>query len=73
MIGDDDQCPLWHLLNPTTNLCECHYNFDNDRVRNVVKCTEQGIGLRVGLCMTYDERDRTPLAILVDKINDNGR
>ena len=77
LIDDDDQCPLWHLLNPTTNLCEC-YDFNDDRVRNVVKCIEQGIGLRVGHCMTYDEWERTIYIGPCDfggnfSTNDNGR
>ena len=52
----DNQCPLWQLLNPTTKLCEC---YDSPRVRNVVKCTEQGIAVRVGYCMTFEEQERT--------------
>ena len=51
-----DQCPLWQLLNPTTKLCEC---YDSPSVRNIVKCTEQGIAVRVGYCMTFEEQERT--------------
>ena len=49
-----DQCPLWHLLNITTNLCECNIS---SSIKDIVKCTEQGINLRVGHCMTYEEEE----------------
>lgn len=48
---DDDQCPLLHFFNTTTNLCECNIS------SSIVKCTEQGINLRVGHCMTYEEEE----------------
>ena len=54
--GDIDQCPLWHSLNPTTNLCECK---NSPGVRDIVKCTDKGIKLRIGFCMTYEELERT--------------
>ena len=56
LIDEDNQCPLWHFLNQTTNSCEC---YNNPSIRKIVKCTEQGIELRVGFCMTYDELERT--------------
>ena len=59
-IDDDNLCPLWHSLNPTTNLCECSTSssFGNND-NNIVRCTEQGIELRVGYCMTYEKQERT--------------
>ena len=56
LIGDDNQCPLWHFLNRTTNSCEC---YNSPSIRNIVKCTEQGLQLRLGYCMTYDELEKT--------------
>ena len=58
-IDDDNLCPLWHSLNPTTNLCECYTSPSFGNNDNIVRCTEQGIELRVGYCMTYEEQDRT--------------
>ena len=52
IINSDDQCPLWHIFNATTNQCECVSSSESD----IVKCTEQGIILRVGHCMTYEEQ-----------------
>lgn len=49
----NDQCPLWHFFNVTTNLCEC-----NTASSIILKCTGQGIKLRVGHCMTYEEQDK---------------
>ena len=46
----DDQCPLWHIFNTTTKLCECNISSSEN---DIVKCTEQGINLRVS-CMTYN-------------------
>ena len=45
-----------HFLNPITNLCECKIS---PRVRDIVKCTEKGMKLRIGFCMTYEEQERT--------------
>ena len=56
IIDDDDQCPFWHFLNPATNVCECYNSSD---IRNIVKCTEQGIAVRVGYCMTYEAQEST--------------
>ena len=56
LIGDDDQCPLWRVFNPTTQLCEC---YNSPHTNDIVKCTERGISLRVGYCMTYEELERT--------------
>ena len=53
---DDDQCPIWHFFNTTSQLCEC---YNSPSTSDIVKCTEQGINLRVGYCMTFDEMERT--------------
>ena len=53
---DNVHCPLWHSFNTTTQLCEC---YNNPSTNGIVKCTEQGISLRVGYCMTYEEMERT--------------
>ena len=52
IIGD--QCPLWHFFNATTNLCECNIS---SSISDIVKCTEGGVNLRVGYCMTYQEEE----------------
>ena len=52
IIGD--QCPLWHFFNATTNLCECNIS---SSISDIVKCTEGGVRLRVGHCMTYQEEE----------------
>jgi hypothetical protein len=46
--------PTVALFNATTNLCKCNINSGLD---DIVKCTEQGINLRVGQCMTYEEKE----------------
>ena len=56
LTDDNNQCPFWHFFNPKTSVCEC---YNNPMIRNVVKCTEQGIAVRVGHCMTYEEEERT--------------
>ena len=56
LIEDDDQCPLWHFFDTTTQLCKC---YNSPSTNDIVKCTEQGIRLRVGYCMTYEELERT--------------
>ena len=55
---DDDQCTgiVWHFFNTTSQLCEC---YNNPSTSDIVKCTEQGIYLRVGYCMTFEEMERT--------------
>ena len=53
---DNNHCPLWHSFNTTTQLCEC---YSNPSTSDIVKCTERGISLRVGYCMTYEEMERT--------------
>ena len=50
----NDLCPLWHFFNTTTNLCECT---TTSGLNDVIKCTEHGIELRVGHCMTYNESE----------------
>ena len=52
--GDDDQCPLWRFFNATTQQCEC---YTSPSTSDIVECTEQGIKLRVGYCMTYEEEE----------------
>ena len=54
--GDDDQCPLWRFFNTTTQQCEC---YTSPSTSDIVECTEQGIKLRVGYCMTYEELEGT--------------
>ena len=57
IVDNDGLCPFWHSFNPATNMCEC---YSSPSIRNnIVKCTEQGIAVRVGHCITYDEQDRT--------------
>ena len=56
LIEDDNQCPLWHFFNTTTQLCEC---YSNPITNDIVRCTEEGVNLRVGYCMTYEELERT--------------
>ena len=56
IINDDDnQCPFWRFFNQKTSVCEC-YTYPS--IGNTVKCTEQGIELRVGYCMTYEQEER---------------
>ena len=52
----DDQCPPWSFYNRTNKRCEC-YSRLNAYTDDIVKCTENGILLRVGFCMTFKERD----------------
>ena len=50
LIKNDDQCPLWHFFNATTNLCECNVN---SSLSDIVKCTERGVRLRLGYSTFY--------------------
>ena len=56
LTEDADQCPLCHFFNTISQLCECYNSYST---RNIVKCTEQCINLRVGHCMTYEDLERT--------------
>ena len=62
-VKNDDQCPLWHFFNATTNLCECNIS------SSIVKCSEQGINLRVGHCMTYEEQEEGSSVIYLAHCN----
>ena len=70
------QCPLWHFLNTTTQLCEC---YNSSSTNDIVKCTERGIRLRVGHCMTYEELEGTIYIVRCNyfdgnfSMTDNGR
>ena len=74
IIGD--QCPLWHFFNATTNLCECSIS---SSISDIVKCTEGGVNLRVGHCMTYQEKEEVIYIANCNyfhgnySISDNGR
>ena len=50
----DDQCPPWYFYNLTNKQCECYNNAYTD---DIVKCTEHGVLLRFGFCMTFKEGD----------------
>ena len=70
-IKNDDQCPLWHFLNATTNLCECNIS---SSISDIVKCTERGVRLRLGYCMTHEEQEEGSSVIYVAHCNYfNGR
>ena len=70
-IKNDDQCPLWHFLNATTNLCECNIS---SSISDIVKCTEGGVRLRLGYCMTYEEQEEGSSVIYIAHCNYfNGR
>ena len=66
IFNSDDQCPLWHIFNATTKLCECNIT---SSINDIVKCTEQGINLRVGHCMTYDEQEEGDSVIYIAHCN----
>ena len=69
IIGD--QCPLWHFFNATTNLCECNIS---SSISDIVKCTEGGVRLRLGYCMTHEEQEEGSSVIYIARCNYfNGR
>ena len=82
LITDDDVCPLWHHFNTTTNLCECNISSSID---DLLKCTKNGVRLRVGLCMTYadseEDQEGSPVIYIAQcryfigniSTSDNGR
>lgn len=53
------QCPLWFYFNSSTTHCEC---YANPSTNGIVKCGEQEAQLKVGYCMTYEEREGIFLA-----------
>lgn len=53
------QCPLWFYFNITTKKCECYTNLNSN---GTVKCSEQEAQLKVGYCMTYEEKQGIFLA-----------
>jgi hypothetical protein len=69
LTEDDNKCPFWHFYNPATNTCEC---YNNPSIRNIVKCTEYGIAVRVGYCMTSEEQERTIYIASCAFITSNG-
>ena len=72
LTGDDDQCPFWHFFNATTNMCECYTSANTRNDILIVKCTEKGIELRVGFCMTYDELEKTVYIVpCVERLSGN--
>ena len=67
----DDQCPLLHFFNAITNLCECSIS---SSISDIVKCTEGGVRLRLGYCMTHEEQEEGSSVIYIARCNYfNGR
>ena len=50
----DDYCHPWSFYNHTDKHCECYSNAYTD---DIVKCTEHGVLLRYGFCMTFEKGD----------------
>ena len=49
-----DCCHPWSFYNDTNKQCECYSNAYTD---DIVKCTEHGVLLRYGFCMTFEKED----------------
>ncbi len=54
LSSEDDQCPTWYFYDATNKRCEC---YSNEYTDDIVKCIEQGVLLRLGYCMTFEEED----------------
>ena len=54
-VQDDQiECPPWFFYNTATKRCEC---YSNPTIDNIVQCTEKEALLKLGYCMTYEERN----------------
>lgn len=48
----NDHCPPWYFYNTTSEKCEC---FSNPSTDGIVQCTEKGVLLSFGICMTFNK------------------
>ena len=51
--NDQIECPPWFFYNTETKTCEC---YSNPTIDHIVRCTEKEALLKLGYCMTYEER-----------------
>ena len=51
--NDQIKCPPWFFYNTETNTCEC---YSNPNIDHIVRCTEKEALLKLGYCMTYEEK-----------------
>ena len=47
------ECPPWFFFNSATKACEC---YNNPTISHIVRCTEKEVLLKLGYCMTYEEK-----------------
>ena len=50
-IVSSEECPPWYSYNTTTNHCQC---YQGNWLGKDIHCSEDGILLEVGNCMTYE-------------------
>ena len=55
LANEDPDCPLWFVFNTAARQCEC---YTNPSTNGIVKCKKQEAEIKVGYCMTYEERER---------------
>ena len=48
------ECPPWFFYNSMSKTCEC---YSNPTIDHIVRCTEREALLKLGYCMTYEERN----------------
>ena len=51
--NDQIECPPWFFYNTETKTCEC---YSNPTIDHIVRCTEKEALLKLGYCMTYEEK-----------------
>lgn len=49
----DDECPPWSFYSPDTHQCEC---YRNALPTEDIICTDTGVTVEVGYCVTYQEK-----------------
>ena len=54
--SNNTECPPWFFYNTTTNQCQCYNNQHLDRD---IHCTETGVYIGLGNCMTYNANEGT--------------
>ena len=51
--NDQIECPPWFFYNTETKTCKC---YSNPTIDHIVRCTEKEVLLKLGYCMTYEEK-----------------
>lgn len=55
-VNNTTECPPWFFYNTTTNQCQC---YNNQHLDKDIHCTETGVYIGLGNCMTYKANEGT--------------